>query len=161
MKDLIKFFRDTNYTNKFIIIYYIITIPALIYHELCHVVFMLLTLRKITKVNIRGFKLDKDDKNVLHLPHCAIKSYGKENFSIVLISIAPLIGIILSIFISPYFFYYLIFSHKISFLSNQDYSNIIEYYKGKKKYYNFIKKSTKIFGSLENFSYLCSVKLTN
>lgn len=147
MKDLISFFRHTNYTNKFIIIYYIITIPALIYHELCHVVFMLLTLRKITKVNIRGFKVDKDDKNVLHLPYCVIGirfgSLGKENFSIVLISIAPLIGIILSIFISPYFFYYLMFSHKMAFLSNQDYSNIIEYYKGKKSITIFLKKAQK------------------
>lgn len=71
------------------IIYFIFEIPALIIHELSHIIFLYLTLNRID-----GFKIDYINKEKLHFIFTIKRYIAKYKFAEYLICLSPLIALI-------------------------------------------------------------------
>jgi len=154
MNDFILFWKSASLINRLKIIRTILEIPGLIFHELCHIIFIVIFMRKITSIKfIYFYKVDKKT-NILNTYKFSISHTGYSNLLFIsIISIAPVLGIIFALFIIkifPYLFIYLILSYKTTFLSNEDFlliQDILIWFKLSK---NKIKKIKRILVSSPN-----------
>jgi len=99
--------------------------PALIYHELCHLLMCLLTRTKVTDISIRKTESFKKDFSYEVGVYTVTSSYFKN----LLISIAPLFGTILIYILCLYtesllLLTYCFFSGKVFMPSEEDYLSI-------------------------------------
>ena len=128
MKKVLRFYIHTTVFNRIGIIRVILELPAAIFHELCHILMCIILLQKIEYIRCYYFfKVVEADTN------CTLKSYffqiyhkNRDYFTSFLICVAPVVGVILSIFISYYLTLYLLLAYKGSFLSKQDVLNVKE-----------------------------------
>lgn len=148
MKDFIKFFKNADFFSQLNIFKSFFQLPACVYHELCHILMIVLFLKKINYIKcvyfykvFWGLKEVKESvqlKNGRSYPtsiiiYDSLQTYKFEISHVshtklckILVSVAPLIGIAISFFISPYLFIYLLLSYRTACLSEQDFSNVTE-----------------------------------
>ena len=124
MKAFFKFYCSCDIIGRLKIFKSFFDMPAFFYHELCHVIVLFLFFNRINKVNLKYFYKVSDYGTCLNTYNLEIGFPSRNNFNIIAVSIAPLIGIFISPFISWYFFAYLIITHNVSVMSTQDYYNI-------------------------------------
>lgn len=110
------------------IIFYIANViktPALVYHELCHLLMCLLTLTKISEISIE--KDENFKKNFIY--EVQIYTIAKNYNRNMLVSLAPLLGSIIIYILCLYtdsllLFTYFFFSAKVFMPSKEDYDSI-------------------------------------
>lgn len=115
----LKFFLEGSLSVKGWVIYGVIGLPAVIYHELCHIIVAAVLFVRINEVKVTNFFKVKD--NQLRMINCYVGTNDRDKISSILIAIAPLIGILLSPFLSWYFTLYLVLFNKCSKMSDMDY----------------------------------------
>jgi hypothetical protein len=122
MKALIEFYLACNIRTQFKIIMSFLGLPATIYHEISHLVMLLIFFNRIDDIKCNEFYKVEGDSLTTYSFQIIFSSRNKTN--LIIVSLAPIIGIVISPLVSWYLFIYLVLAYNRSTLSKQDFNNI-------------------------------------
>lgn len=140
MKILWVFFKSCSFYSKLQIIKSIVDLPAIIFHEICHVLMALVLFVKIRQIRCDYFY--KIENNTLFAYSFCVSSETKDTLigalKRILINAAPVIGLLVLIYFlfDSWALLYVGFSLKLFLLSKQDIENIISDFDHIKKHIN-------------------------
>lgn len=140
-KFIVFFWKKCSFENKIRIIKTIFGLPAGMFHELCHIIMIFLFFGDINHIRCSHFY--KVTGYTLYTWEFTVNWNYRYKLQSFLVSIAPLVGILGSYFISPYLLLYLLVFYQESILSEQDFNNIKELIKPEQKKLQYILNKSK------------------
>ena len=144
LHEFFQFWNSCKLNRKLIILRTFFNFPACVYHELCHIIMMVLFLKKFNFKCNYFYEVKKTaDYDALETYEFQASYNTKNNFIIFMVSFAPIFGVIGSFFISPYLFLYLLLSRHTSLLSQRDFNNIKEIIKPDHKKLSYVLNKSK------------------
>lgn len=120
-----EFFKRVNFKIKLSILITLFELPAVVYHELCHVIGAILTFSRITKIEVNYFY--KVEGEYLKSYEFTVNTNTRGKFvhlRALIINVAPVIGILILLLIDLRFIYWIIASIKTFWLSKVDIENV-------------------------------------